>query len=149
MRRTKTRAWSKLRKSLSLIMIRDFQLHATHCKKGMSSSDIPHFWITVGKETVFDYPRCEVDLVRRGEVRWKNDMSLFSQLIRDYIDTPAEKLMEKYWPQDQYGLMDILKACDRRIGQRRLRNLHEHLISQKARDIVERRKLKNSTYSKK
>jgi hypothetical protein len=46
-------------------------------------------------------------------------VSAISNLIRDYINCPKEALLEPF-ENDRWGLTDILRAADRRIGKRRL-----------------------------
>ena len=46
-------------------------------------------------------------------------------MLREYIDTPSSELMTKKFEGDHWGLTDILRAADRRIGRRRLAELAE------------------------
>ena len=52
-------AWSKLQKSLYLIVADnvDFQIHCSvyRMKSQRGSTDIPRYWITIGKDIIFDY----------------------------------------------------------------------------------------------
>jgi hypothetical protein len=50
--------------------------------------------------------------------RWE-DASITERLIGTYLDTPRDELLEPI-ERDKYGLTDILRAADRRIGFLRL-----------------------------
>lgn len=50
--------------------------------------------------------------------RWE-DASITERLIGTYLDTPRDELLEPI-EKDQWGLTDILRAADRRIGFLRL-----------------------------
>ncbi|EMJ76955.1 hypothetical protein LEP1GSC016_2457 [Leptospira borgpetersenii serovar Hardjo-bovis str. Sponselee] len=41
-------------------------------------------------------------------------------MIEEYIQTDQEELFQKHFEKDLWGLANILKAADRRIGIRRL-----------------------------
>jgi uncharacterized protein len=91
------------------------------------------------KETIFDYPNQFMDLpdheaewwdkkradssgqisVRNSYPYERHGVSEISVLIRDYIDRPREALFEPF-ENDRWGLTDILRALDRRVGKRRL-----------------------------
>ena len=48
------------------------------------------------------------------------EISLISDIIREYIDTPLADLLSHDFEADDLGITDILKVSDRRIGKRRL-----------------------------
>ena len=48
------------------------------------------------------------------------DVRLISDLIREYIDTSKHLLVQKQFAKDRWGLTDIFKAADRRLGRNRL-----------------------------
>jgi hypothetical protein len=48
------------------------------------------------------------------------DVPAISELIREYIDTPMADLLSKQSTNDHWGLVNTLRAADRRIGQRQL-----------------------------
>jgi len=50
-----------------------------------------------------------------------------AQLMREYLHTPVNQLFARVFYLDYWGLMNILRAADRRIGQRRLRAFAEQL----------------------
>lgn len=130
--------WSLLQREIyKLIDERiNFQIHLSkyRMKSQYGSTDLPRYWITVGNDVIFDYPMQFVDI--NGNVKYGNcvknlkgvkkhypygtDISDISNLIREYIDTPKELVFSKHFEKDCWGLANILKAADRRIGKRRL-----------------------------
>jgi hypothetical protein len=147
--------WSKLQRDLYRIIDRkiDFQIHcvAYRMDSQRGSFNLPRYWITLGEETVWDYPK---DFVSGSgtknyideEIRdypYGSDTPYISDLIREYIETPKETLFEKRFENDKWGLIPILKAADRRIGKRRLNELRMKNYSMPANKIVDRR-LNNS-----
>ena len=52
-----------------------------------------------------------------------NEFCGISHLFRQYIDTPKDHLMGNHFNNDYWGVTNILKAADRRIGNRRLQEL--------------------------
>lgn len=133
------RRWSKLQKELYLIIDPkiDFQLHCSvyRMQSQFGSTDLPRYWITLNKEIIFDYPKQFINA--KGELKnfapnapdknylYNNDISDISELIREYIDTPTEELITKHFEHDYWGLANILRAADRRIGLRRLDTLRK------------------------
>lgn len=146
--------WSKLQKELYDLVSPDinFQLHCAaypmHSRYG--STSLPRYWITLDKDIIWDYPK---DFVRSdGSVGnysgertknypYKNDVSDISELIRGYIDTPKEELFDKHFENDYWGLTNILKAADRRIGARRLDALRRKLRNKAAAKVIDDRRL--------
>ena len=47
---------------------------------------------------------------------YTTDVSDISNLIREYIDTPVSEIVYKHFENDYWGLANILRAADRRIG---------------------------------
>lgn len=147
------KSWSKLQKELYLIIdpTIDFQIHcvAYPMRSQYGNTALPRYWITLGKEIIFDYPKQFV--LADGTVRnydpdgihqnypYTTDVPDISNLIRDYIDTPVSEIATKHFENDYWGLANILRAADRRIGQRRLDNLRRKIKNQAAQKILELR----------
>jgi hypothetical protein len=141
----KKRPWSKLGREIRALFAPNIPVQI-HCstlplqgKEACGSTKFPRYWITLNKETIFDYPKQFMDLPDHNAEWWdkkradtsgqvtvrncypyeRHGVSEISVLIRDYIDRPRETLFEPF-ENDRWGLTDILKALDRRIGKRRL-----------------------------
>jgi hypothetical protein len=110
------------------------------------STDLPRYWFQIGKETIWDYPK---DFLMDSEYfigdqkmtlvdiyPYDNEISAISNIIREYIDTPKEIVFEKVFERDKWGLTDMLKASDRRIGKERLKLLNEKSVGEAVHKII-------------
>lgn len=71
---------------------------------------------------------------------YQTDIPDISALIREYIDTPKDEVFSKHFDNDYWGLINILKAADRRFGRTRLDRLQKRLDNKAALKVLERRK---------
>ena len=142
--------WSKLAKRLYEIVDEsiDFRLHCTvyRMQSRRGSTDLPRYFITLAGEIIFDYPKDFV--LKSGGVRslaqgaltkiypYGNDISNIGELIREYIDTPKKELFKKHFDADEWGLANILKAADKRIGKRRLQILAKNKKNQAMQKVI-------------
>ena len=145
--------WSKLAKRLYEIVDEsiDFKLHCTvyRMQSRHGSTDLPRYFITLAGEIIFDYPKDFV--LKSGGVKslaggaltkiypYGNDISDIGELIREYIDTPKDELFKKHFDADEWGLANILKAADKRIGKRRLQILAKNKKNQAMQKVVQAR----------
>lgn len=147
--------WSSLQRELYKIVDEkiDFQIHVAVDRMDLFNS-LTRYWITVGDETVFDYPKKFVQKTESGKIvtnlggqrllyPYESDVPRISKLIREYIDTPKESVFHKKFERDLWNLTDILKAADRRNGKRRLEQLRERTDNSAALKIIELRCKKN------
>ena len=162
----KERSWSKLGRDIRALFAPNLPLrihcvaYALNSKEACGSTRFPRYWITLGKETIFDYPKHFMECVvhspsdceknRYGEEAgmlkhnypYENGVSDISRLIRDYINRPKETLLEPF-ENDLWGLIEILRAADRRIGKRRLQEMNPE--NQSARKIISLRLKQNTS----
>ncbi len=99
-----TKPWSKLQKEYYLLLAEGLKLQL-HCNayrmnSQMGSTNLPRYWITLGKEIIWDYPKdfVEKSHPNRADIKWYpygNDVPNISMLIREYIDTPKTQLFDK------------------------------------------------------
>lgn len=127
-----SKPWSKLKKSIEALWepAAGLRIHCSVYRMGSAygGTDCPRYWIAQGKTIIWDYPKdfpADVQPEYGGKYPYTNDASDISNLIRDYIDTPQSELMTKIF-EDRWGLADILRCADRRIGLKRL----EHTYSE-------------------
>ena len=104
---------------------------------GHYGSRLSRYFITVDKEIVFDYPK-DMELDKKYIYLWNSDVDKISNLIEEYIQRPNEELFADF-PDDKWGIVDILLACDRRVGKKRLQVLAERTRNAKVRSIIEKR----------
>lgn len=143
-----SKPWSKLQKEFYLIRAEGLKLQL-QCRSyrmdsQMGSTNCPRYWITLGKEIIWDYPKDFVGKPHpdRKPSEWYpygNDIPDISNLIREYIDTPKGEIMKKIFENDCWGLINILRAADKRIGTRRLPELKKKTGNKAAQKIIEAR----------
>ena len=134
-----SKRWSKLQKEIYNLLDDSINIQI-HCgvyrmKSQRGSTDLPRYWITLEKDIIFDYPKQFLNqkLSDYGRSRprpeyqtveymypYTTDISTISNIIRDYIDTPLLSLPSCRFEHDEWGITDILKAADRRIGKNKL-----------------------------
>ena len=145
------RPWSKLQRDLYKLVDKDvnFQIHcvAYRMDSQYGRTNLPRYWITLGKETLWDYPK---DFIKEFGTKnymdqkihsypYNSDVPDISDLLREYIGTPKETIFEKHFENDKWGLTNILKSVDRRIGKRRLEELKSKTHNIAANKIIEER----------
>ena len=141
-----SKRWSKLQSRLYNLIDPNlnFQIHMAvyemNSNDGWHGNKLPRYFITIGKEIVFDYPKNFDTTEKYGSnsYPWDAEICDISNLIETYIECPEENLMQKF-ENDKWGLTDILRACDRRIGKRRLRELFDAAEDKTIRDIIVKR----------
>jgi hypothetical protein len=143
-----SKPWSKLQREFYLLRAEglDFQLQcrAYRMDSERGSTNCPRYWITLGKEIVWDYPK---DFIKEIHPNRKNPKSYpyltdtpdISNLIREYMDTPKNEIMTKIFENDYWGLINILRAADKRIGRKRLSDLKNNTINKAAQKVMEAR----------
>ena len=145
---------SKLQKRLYELVDEniDFKLHCTvyRMQSRRGSTDLPRYFITLAGEIIFDYPKDfalkdgRIKSLAQGGTLAKfypyySGISGIGELIREYIDTPKEELFAKHFSADEWGLVNILKAADKRIGKRRLQILAKNKKNQAMQKVVQAR----------
>lgn len=125
--------WSKLQSKLYNLMSDNvhFQIHCSvyRMQSQYGSTDLPRYWITIGKEIIWDYPK---QFIKDGKLRttdgtelhypYENEISDISNLIREYIDTPKSDLLTKTFTHDKWFVTPLFLANDRRLGKAALYN---------------------------
>ena len=138
--------WSKLQSRLyNLIDPKvNFQIHCAlyemNSNDGWHGSKLPRYFITIDKEIVFDYPK-KFDTTKTygfNVYPWDTDISEISDVIEEYIQCPESKILDEF-KNDKWGITDIFRVCDRRIGKRRLNELKDAITNEILLGIIERR----------
>lgn len=125
--------WSKLQKELYNLMSNNvhFQIHCSvyRMQSNYGSTDLPRYWISIGKEIIWDYPK---QFIKDGKLctaygselnyPYENEISDISNLIREYIDTPKNELLTKEFINDTWFVTPIFLSIDRRLGKAALYN---------------------------
>lgn len=122
----------------------NFQIHCSlyemNSNNGYHGSKLPRYFITIDKEIIWDYPKQFDTTFKYGfnSYPWDTDISDISNVIEEYIQCPSGELMKEF-VNDKWGITDILRVCDRRIGKRRLKELSDSIDNEKLLKIIEKR----------
>lgn len=120
--------WSKLQKQIynlidKKVPMRIHCIDMKHTLERDSLRGLGIYKVRIGKESIWEFPR---DFVTYDH-QYPNGGDCFSYsatdinlLVREYIDTPKDVLLEKQFEKDWFKLSDILKAADRRFGREKL-----------------------------
>lgn len=121
-----SKRWTKLQYQIDSLF--DNKIHMkVHCSiyrmnSQRGSTDLPRYWITLDKDIIFDYPK---QFINTG-YPYITDISDISNLIREYINTPVVDLLNYTSSSDHWGLINILKAGDRRISKKKLKSYFQN-----------------------
>ena len=138
--------WSKLQSRLYNIIDPSvkFQIHCVlyemNSNDGWHGSKLPRYFITIGKDVIFDYPKdfTGENCKSASCYPWLTDMEEISCLLEEYIQCPKEELMKDF-VNDNWGITDILRVCDKRVGKRRLRKLRDTVKNEVLLNIIQKR----------
>jgi len=130
--------WSQLQKRVYAVWVDQPRLQI-HCTAyGLSGTvSVGRFWITLGREIVWDVPRDFPE--ERAKGTYNPVASEIADLLEAYLDTPRAELLTREFPEDRWALIEILRAADRRLGRARLAELRESTTCPAARKILEAR----------
>jgi len=130
--------WSQLKKLIESLFdpSLNLQIHCTvHRSEG--GPNIGRYWIVLNKETIWEEPRKVIPSLVAGTA---NPVATeITAVLRDYLDTPREEILTKAFAADKWGLVEVLRAADRRVGKRRLMELQGEAQSLAAGQIIEAR----------
>lgn len=117
--------WSKLQHELRALFVPglrlDIQCRVYRMASGLGQTDLPRYWISLARQTIWDYPK---DFPESGkDYPYVTDISTISELLRLYIETPRSHLLHRVFADDRWGITDIVKVADRRLGLRRLEGM--------------------------
>ena len=124
--------WSKLKKEVESLFTEGLNLEL-HCidvnrsidskngnmGEGLSMLSLGNYIVNLNKETIWNFPKNfkEPNWEAWPEGNpWKYSVSEINALVRDYINTPKEELLNKNFPDDLFSLTKILLEADRRLS---------------------------------
>lgn len=124
--------WSKLQKEIEKLFVPELKMKI-YCNAypiGEHGNTIPRFYISINRNICWDFPKY-YDTKPESFHGWASEMD-FSQVIRNYIDCPVEKILgmkteigkftygSPFMEQAENDLIQILIAADRRLGKEKL-----------------------------
>lgn len=125
-----TKPWSKLKSRVEALWDPSLRM-AIHCTGYANSagsggkSRLSRHWLVLDRANIWDFPgpfiagQVQGPLVPGADAHWPNGGSIVSNLLHQYAERPIASLFEPF-PEDGWGLTDLLRAADRRLGRERL-----------------------------
>lgn len=153
-----SKRWSKLQSEIYNLIDDSINLQIHCCVNRMNSqrgsTDLPRYWISLDKEIIFDYPKQFLN--QKVSENCKNesgfeyqafeqiypyitDIGSISGSIRTYIDAPLGTILSTVFKNDNWGLTDILKPADRRIGKQKLAEYFKETDNESVKKILRAR----------
>lgn len=127
--------WSKLKSKVEALFVKKLPLrvHCTAIRKtwendGSLPEQLGVFTIRLEKEVIWDFPKQFVDYSTGypdGGNHYSYSVADINNTLREYIDTPKDELLTKQFSGDHFGITDILKCADRRLGTKKIES-HFH-----------------------
>lgn len=133
------RRWSKLQRRIHAIFDPNIRLQF-HCAiyriPGHVDTVCPRYFLMLNGEIIWDWPRDYTEGLNHEEVYlvYRSSASSLSNFIAEYLNADRKTAIGL---RDEWGILDILRAADRRIGRRQWDGLLEN-INPKVSDPVER-----------
>ena len=130
--------WSQLQSLIYSLWCDDIrlQIHCTGYPLSGSAS-VGRYWTTLGKEIIWDVPKDFPEECAKGT--YNTVASEITKVIRSYLDMPRDELMTRSFADDRWGLVDIFRAADRRLGAKRLATLAQGSLSAPAAKVLQAR----------
>lgn len=128
--------WSQLQSLIYNIWCDDLQIQI-HCTGYplSGSASVGRYWITLGKEIIWDVPKDFPEEREKGT--YNPVVSKITEVIRSYLDTPRDELTTRAFPEDRWGLIDIFRVADRRLGTKSLEELAQRNLSVSAVKVLQ------------
>jgi hypothetical protein len=128
--------WSKLERRLRELPDPTLDLRFRFTAYRYKVIETPHpseltckFWITRGRRTLWAVPRDRHVGDANGDIGGygRRSPGWLVELCVEYMQQPRTRLLAWRPGWDGWGLVDLLKACDRRIGRRQWSSLRQQL----------------------
>jgi len=130
--------WSQLQRLIYSLWCDDIRLQIHCAGYPLSGSEsVGRYWITLGKEIIWDVPKDFPEECAKGT--YNTVASEITRVIRAYLDLPRGEVMTKVFADDRWGLIDIFRAADRRLGTKRLAALAQSNLAAPAAKVLQAR----------
>ena len=132
--------WSKLRVLIKDLFDPNLDLDVLcTAHRGENGLQIGRYWFKLDGQEIWSQPQNVSELIKAGKA--DKVASFITPILRQYLDTPKDKIFDLKIDADIWGVVEMLRACDRRIGKRRLEDLLKKTANPAARFVIERRLL--------
>ncbi len=105
--------------------------YRTGSKGGRSTNSIPRYYVKLGKEVIWDFPK-DFPMIKAGHYGYWAANNGICDLVRAYIDTPSGEILSRDFKEFEimeyegfeyhfcYLLTFMFNVADRRVGKGRL-----------------------------
>ena len=140
--------WSKLQSQVESIFMEGLPLriHCSEIRPGWDHKGLVELGtisVRLGKKVIWDFPKQFVTFWTQypdGGNQYSYSVSDINRVLREYLDTPKSKLPRQTFSRDYFGITDILKAADRRLGIERLEEYFSTNTKPQIQAILEKRR---------
>lgn len=125
--------WSKLKSKVEALIVDKLplriycsEIRTTWSNDGSLPEALGTFTIRLGGDVIWDFPKQFVNYFTEypdGGNHYSYSVSNINNLLREYIDSPKSDLLSKKFSSDYFGITEVLKCADRRLG---LKNIETH-----------------------
>ena len=113
--------WSQLKQLLGEILLPEVELHCSSYRRA-DAPPLGRYWLHFDGVFLWQAPHDFEELRRTGGPN--TDATAVGLILREYLQLARGELVTPFDP-DPFGLRALLRACDRRIGSRRLPTLEQ------------------------
>lgn len=123
------RRWSKLQRRIDEIFDSNIRLQF-HCAvyriPGHVDTVCPRYFLMLNGEIIWDWPRDYMAALNSEKIYlvYRESASDISDLIAEYLNADRKTTLGL---RDEWGILDIFRAADRRIGRRQWDGLLENI----------------------
>ena len=136
--------WSKLQSKIEALFDPEISLRIRcsiyRMQSAYGGTDLPRYYVTLGKDVLWDYPH-DFPLPQgseKGDYPHTTAIGDISALLHQYMDTPvATHRLGAF--DSRWGIVDILRAADRRIGRRTWEKTDPSTLAPAVRKILQAR----------
>jgi hypothetical protein len=147
-----SKPFTKLEKIIEQLFYPNLKLKIKCFSYTAGKNAIPRFYLQLDKEIIWDFPK-DFEIKEIPFYSWADDNHI-SELIREYIDTPLDELLNKEFKLEKvsfinhgnydgnakeynidYKLTELFKAADRRLGKEKLLSWHKKINNSKV-DLI-------------
>lgn len=120
--------WSRLKLLLEGLRAPglDLVIHCTSFRRS-DAPPVGRYAVQLSGKTILEIPPNFTELMQSGEPN--GDASTVTEILRWWIELPKQELLQAFHSDDRWGLVDVLRVSDKRIGKRSLEQLNRSELS--------------------
>lgn len=146
------RNWPRLIAALENLFVPDLKLHVqlgTSTQSDFLEQKLERLWITLQEQVVWDFP---TELLESGTcLTAEQSVDLVTEnrladIFEFYCETPVRLLPYVTHPSDCWGITDILRSADRRLGSGLMKACCQKMTPASAAFLIAQRKVQREEF---